>query len=220
MNIRQKESVIKTQLFNSLFIEAKNEVPSPHHKVMIIMHGLGDRKESFVDIASEINVTGLAYLLIDAPRPYPIGHSWYEIPPGNPQIGIHESSEMILKLIDELISAGYRHSDIFLCGFSQGGCMAIQTLLKLQTPLAGVVALSPRIYEEYLPITVSSEATKTPLFIAHGEFDGVIPFKQTMNGAQKLADLGYEVQFNSYDMDHEIDVIEIRDVREWLNEYL
>src|SRR5690606_1010132 len=130
---------------------------SPHHKIMIIMHGLGDRKESFVDIAAEINVTGLAYLLIDAPRPYPIGHSWYEIPPGNPQIGIHESSEMILKLIDELVSAGHKHSDIFICGFSQGGCMAIQTLLKLETPLAGVVALSPRIYEEYLPTTVSSE---------------------------------------------------------------
>lgn len=220
MNIRQKESAIKTQLFNSLFIEAKNEVPSPHHKVMIVMHGLGDRKESYVDLVSEINVTGLAYFLIDAPRPYPIGHSWYEIPPGNPQIGIHESSEMILKLIDELVSAGYKHSDIFICGFSQGGCMAIQTLLKLQTPIAGVVALSPRIYEEFLPTEISENILSTPLFIAHGEFDSVIPFKQTMEGAQKIANLGFEIQFNGYDMDHEIDVIEIRDVREWLNEYL
>ena len=97
------------------------------NKVMIVMHGLGDSMDSYVDVTKEINVTGLHYILVNAPRPYFFGHSWYDIPPGNPRIGIDESVEILLSCIEELKKEGFESEDIFLLGFSQGGCIAFET---------------------------------------------------------------------------------------------
>lgn len=211
---------MKTTQFSSLFIEAKHEVPSPHHKVMIVMHGLGDCKENYLPFIGEINVTGLAYVLIDAPRAYPIGSSWYDLPPANPMIGVKESSDMVIKLIEELKAHGYQNEDIFLCGFSQGGCIALHTFFNYNQKLGGIVALSPRVFYSELNKSLSDQAKKTPLFMAHGEFDPVIPYTEVSEAQHLIREQGLDVSFYAYEMEHEIDPIEMKDLREWLNEYL
>lgn len=214
---------MKTQILDSFYIPSSDISPTNSQKLMILMHGLGDSLESYKVLAQEINVTGLGYLLLNAPKKYYFGYSWYDLPPKDPSIGIDNSTSTITKIIDEVISnnPGLNYDDIFLAGFSQGGCVSLETAYKLEHKLAGIILLSPRIYPEHLPEKQLSTCLKeTPVFCAHGDNDPVIDINQTKSGIEKLRELGANVTFHSYRIEHEIDIDEIIELRKWLNEHL
>lgn len=214
---------MKTQILDSFYIPSSDITPTNAQKVMILMHGLGDSLESYKVLAQEINVTGLAYLLLNAPKKYYFGYSWYDLPPNDPSVGIKENSKKLNSIIEEIVSSNenINYSDIFLAGFSQGGCMTLETAYQLEHKLAGLVLMSPRIYPEHLPSGQLSKCLKeTPIFCAHGKLDPVIDINQTKAGIAHLQSKGAKVDFFEYEMEHEIDIDEIIQVRNWLNEYL
>tara|TARA_R110000868_G_scaffold104087_8_gene286305 strand:- start:9144 stop:9752 length:609 start_codon:yes stop_codon:yes gene_type:complete len=197
------------------------DIPAPEGpygpaKKMIIMHGRGDVKESFIPISREINLTGLSYRLLDAPTPFMFGYSWYAAAPQNPIPDIKTSIALILENIKSLdIST----EDIFIAGFSQGAALALEVALASETRFAGVVCLSPRIFIRDELIN-SKMLNQIDCFMAHGEYDEMIPFAETHNGIEKLKEKGLNVEFHSYPMGHEIEIEEIQSLRAWLIERL
>jgi len=196
--------------FEYKFLKAKTE----SKKVMIVMHGLGDSLESYIPLVKELEIDDLNYFLINAPLDYPIGSSWYDIPPGNPQAGIEMSCEKIKKLISELAEQGIDRSDLFIMGFSQGGCIALEFLSRTSDILAGVVALSPRIYLN--TDNLKTHFFKVPLFAAHGEYDPVIPFKETAHKINAIEKDHSDLVFKSYPMEHSICLEELQELKKWL----
>ena len=200
-------------MLNTHFIPAAPG-PFPASKHILIMHGRGDVKESFIPFVKELNLTGVSFTLVDAPNPFMFGYSWYPLPPTNP---LQEVREARLQL-DQLISSlSFSTEDIFLLGFSQGGAMAIEHGLLSPHNFAGVIALSPRIFlrDELLTIKKAS----TPIFIAHGKYDDVIPYSETKANVDQLKS-AHQIVFKDYEMGHEIDIMEILDLRKWINEHL
>ena len=207
----------KSNYFISKFIKT-NSFGFPNHKIMIVMHGLGDQLDSYIPLVKEINVTGMNYVLINAPRTYPIGFSWYDIPPLDPRPSINESLELLSKLIKELINVDFSYEDIYIMGFSQGGAMSIELANFLNKKLGGVLALSPRIYMN--PYKISQGLKDTPFFSSHGRFDDVIPFKETHQALMQMKPQIKDFSFFSYDINHEICYDEIVKIREWLNNHI
>ena len=82
--------------------------------------------------------------------------------------------------------------------------MALHTGLRYRQRLAGILALSC-----YIPLagTLATERQAvnqhTPLFIAHGDYDAVIPMRYGQQSAEALQSLGYAVDWNDYGMGHE-----------------
>lgn len=185
-------------------------------KKMLIMHGRGDVKESFIPFVKEVNVTGLGYRLVDAPTPFFFGHSWYPMPPEDPIAEIKRSCELIHECIQTMECPS---EEIFLAGFSQGGAMAIEMALTSGLNFAGIVALSPRIFlrDELIE---KAKNSNLDYFIAHGKFDDVIPFEETNSRVKELQKCGLKIEFHPFDCAHEIDVLEILALRNWLNERL
>ncbi|ATH07357.1 hypothetical protein BIY24_05220 [Halobacteriovorax marinus] len=212
--------MISSKIFESTFLPAKFNGPKSSSKIMIVMHGLGDHKASYKDFALEVNLTGLDYLLINAPTPYYFGFSWYDLPPAEPRDGILNSIEMLERLIDELQAKGYQDEDIFICGFSQGGCIALHTFLSMERKFAGIIGLSPRIYLDKMGVQEKEIHRETPIFIAHGIHDQAIDFNEVQDQVKRLKSHSLNIEFNEYDMGHEIDISEIRDLAKWLNERL
>ncbi|WP_164848370.1 alpha/beta hydrolase [Halobacteriovorax sp. HLS] len=208
--------MFSSKVLDSTFLPAKFSGPVSSTKIMILMHGIGDNKNSYVDIANELNQTCLDFLLVNAPKPYLFGFSWYDLPPGNPIEGIHNSIDLIEELINELTAHGYKNEDIFIAGFSQGGCIAIHSFLKLKRKFAGVICLSPRIYLERMEYKHSDILSETPIFIAHGQVDQAIPFKDVEQQTLTLLDDGLDIEWHEYHMGHEIDIEEIQHLRKWL----
>lgn len=204
-----------SNFFTTKFIETQS-FGQPNFKIMIVMHGLGDQLESYIPLVKEINITGINYLLINAPRSYPIGYSWYEMPPQEPRKSINESVKLLKELIAELLEDGFSYEDIFIMGFSQGGAMAIELTQSLDKALGGIIALSPRIYMN--TDKLSKGFKNTPLFSAHGRYDEAIPFNETKASLMTIKPQLKDFSFLEYDMSHEICFEEIVEIRKWLNE--
>lgn len=204
---------------DSFLIEAVNKGMTSGKKLMIVLHGRGDTLDSYKTLTKEINVTGLNYLLVNAPFTEFFGYTWYD-----DSFSFDPRYQRSMDLLEQTFSycenQGLKSEDIFLFGFSQGGRMVLDLLLRLNKELAGVVAFSPRPSRHEPFPHVSDREAKTPVLMAHGLYDDIIPFKETQELAIKWQQSFPNNTFRSYEMGHEMDIFQIQHLREWLNEYL
>ncbi len=208
----------------SELIYARSEIdisqqPKTDFKIMLVMHGYGDSLVPYRIFTQEVNITNCHYLLLNAPLEYFGGYAWYHLPPEDPKESIAAPVKLILDEINFLLEEGFKKEDILLCGFSQGGCMALSAAMAFGEKLGGVIALSPKTYPFMLD-DLTKSFLETPTFIAHGTEDSVIPFQDVNSWASNLLKSHSNLRFEKYSMGHEIDIDEIHDLRDWLNEQL
>ncbi|HEX7155871.1 MAG TPA: dienelactone hydrolase family protein [Burkholderiaceae bacterium] len=198
---------------------------------VIWLHGLGADGYDFVPIVREFDALGvppLRYVFPHAPmRPVTIngGHvmrAWYDIRVADlaqredPE-GIRASQAQVDKLIEREVARGVARGRIVLAGFSQGGAIVLHTAIRQPQPVAGVVALSC-----YLPLdgTVDAEATAasraTPILMAHGTTDPVVPFERGRRSRERLDALGFQVQWHEYPIQHGLCADEVGDIARFL----
>ena len=201
----------------------------PQHSI-IWLHGLGADGQDFVPIVDELNLpVAVRFIFPHAPmRPVTINggyvmRAWYDIAGSSidelqDEEGIRASQAAIEALVAQEVARGIAPDHIFLAGFSQGGSIALHTALRQTVPLAGVLALSA-----YLPMSdsVNSEALPatriTPIFMAHGRGDPVVPFELGIASRETLIRLGYAVEWHEYSMQHSVCEQELRDIEIWLS---
>ncbi|MDS4027197.1 MAG: PHB depolymerase family esterase [Candidatus Contendobacter sp.] len=202
---------------------------------VIWMHGLGADAHDFESIVPELDLPaelGVRFVFPNAPiRPVTINggmqmRAWYDVfstdlPRRADPDGVCASEQAISALLEREQQRGVPAERIVLAGFSQGGAMALHTGLRYPNRLAGILALSC-----YLPLASQlngerrPENQPTPIFIAHGDYDAVIPIHYGQQSAESLQRLGYRLEWQDYDMSHEVCWEEIRDVARWLRRVL
>jgi len=204
----------------------------PARGCVIWMHGLGADASDMAGLAEHPLIAALPvrHVFIDAPvRPVTLNagmsmRAWYdimgmELTDREDKKGILESEQGILAVIDAQIAAGFRHEQIVLAGFSQGGAMALYTALHREKKLGGVIALS-----SYLPMAsqcLAALSLDTPFFLAGGEYDPIVRPDWTRQSQQWLSAKGYKnITWRQYPMEHNICVQEISDIAAWLSTHL
>jgi phospholipase/carboxylesterase len=209
--------------------------PSPEWSVLWL-HGLGADGHDFAPIVPELLVRdgsrrgwpALRFVFPHAPvRAVTINNgvrmrAWYDIRDMNlanraDEAGVDESVAQTEALIAREAARGIPASRVLLAGFSQGGAIALATALRRPQPLAGVVALSTYLpMAERLAKEASAAAHTQPLFMAHGQFDPVVPYAGGDFSAHKLRALGFNVDWHAYPMAHQVCAEEIRDLGDWM----
>lgn len=202
--------------------------PQPNASI-IWLHGLGADGYDFAPVAQELNLPiPVRFIFPHAPRrPVTLnnGHvmpAWYDI--AHPDLashqdgaGIRASTAEIEALIAAELAKGLTPSRILLAGFSQGGVIALYTGLRQNAALGGILALST-----YLPLPdmLAAEATEasrqTPVYLAHGTYDDIIPYSAGMATADWLRRAGYRVDWHHYPMAHSVCAQEIQDIRAFI----
>ncbi len=199
---------------------------------VIWLHGLGADGHDFEPIAAAMNVTRLPptrFVFPHAPlRPVTINagyvmRAWYDIVSADfstrredPE-GVRQSAALTETLIARENARGIADEHIVLAGFSQGGAVALHTGLRHPNRLAGILALST-----YVPLaeTVNSERhpanAHTPVFMAHGREDSVIPYAFAKLSYGLLSQLGQPVSWHAYFADHTVCPEELQDIENWL----
>jgi phospholipase/carboxylesterase len=135
--------------------------------------------------------------------------------------GVRASQTSVEELIAREASRGIPAARVVLAGFSQGGAIALQTGLRHAERLAGIMALST-----YLPLapTLAAEASAAnrgvPIFMAHGQYDSMIPIERAAISRDVLRKAGYDVEWHDYPMEHAVCREEIDDVATWLGRVL
>ncbi len=205
---------------------------------VIWMHGLGADGNDFAPIVRELDLgaaPAIRFVFPHAPmQPVTINNgyvmrAWYDVTFGDleghskraDEKGVRASQAAIECLIDREVARGVPEAHIVLAGFSQGGAIAPQTGLRHANALAGIMSLS-----SYLPLaeSLAAEASpanvKTPIFMAHGTQDPVVPHGMGAHSRIMLDELGYRVEWHEYPMPHSVCLEEIADIGIWLTRVL
>jgi phospholipase/carboxylesterase len=201
---------------------------------VIWLHGLGADGHDFEPIVPHLLWPGAPAIRFVFPhaaiRPVTVNggmsmRAWYDIVSidsdrGHDAAGIKQSMAQTQQLIAREVERGIAPERIVLAGFSQGGAIAIQVALRQPPPLAGLIALSTYLVladELKSEATAwSSELANLPAFMAHGRLDPVVPFAMGENAAKTLRELGCEVSWQSYPIQHSVSMDEIKDISAWL----
>ena len=202
---------------------------------VIWMHGLGADGHDFEPIVPEITQRGeraLRFIFPHAPiRPvtinggYPM-RAWYDIAAidrrtADDESGIRSSQAVIDTLVRHENSRGIASERIVLAGFSQGGAMAMFAGTRYGEKLAGIMGLSCYLLLERQLLTERSTVNlSTPVFLAHGTQDPVVPVTLGEHACQVLQAAGYTIEWHAYQMPHSLCPQEVTDIAAWLRRVL
>jgi len=205
---------------------------------VIWMHGLGADGNDFAPVVPGLGLPrtpAIRFVFPHAPmRPVTINNglvmrAWYDVTFADlegtserpDESGVRDSREKIAALIGRELQRGIASERIVLAGFSQGGAMALETGLRYPSRLAGVIALSTYLpLAHSLPQEAAAANRATPVFMAHGTFDPVVPYAMGAGSRTLLAGLGYPVEWHEYAMQHSVCPDEIEDIAKWLTRIL
>ena len=205
---------------------------------VIWLHGLGADGNDFAPIVDELDLEGappIRFVFPHAPvRPVTINNgmmmrAWYDVLMGDlegtsrraDERGVRESQALVGALIEREAGRGIPTEKIVLAGFSQGGAVTLQTGLRYPRRLAGMMALSTYLpLAESLPQEAAPANRQTPIFMAHGVYDGVIPLMMGAGSMTLLTGMGHAVEWHQYPMQHSVCPQEIEDIGAWLRRVL
>ena len=203
----------------------------PKPSVAVIwLHGLGADGHDFEPVVPELGLPAskpVRFIFPNAPqRPVTINmgmrmRAWYDVLQmgggAEDEGGIRDSQGLVEKLVEREKTRGIPARRVVLAGFSQGGAIVLQTALRQQERLAGVMALST-----YLPLAPKLAAERQainndlPIFMAHGSYDPMIPLNRAQRSRDALLALGYAVEWHEYPMPHSVCPEEIADIAAFL----
>ncbi|MGZ3768205.1 MAG: alpha/beta hydrolase [Bdellovibrio sp.] len=208
--------MITTQLFKYKFIPSKKK----SDKLMIVLHGRGDSIRPFYSFDDELNIPEMNYLLLNAPRRFMDGYTWYGEPPFQSK-GVLKIREKLFDLLNDLEIQGWKSENIFFFGFSQGCLISADIGLNYPKKLAGVIGISG--YFNFYPrwrSNISADAKKTPWLFTHGHQDDVLPLEETKYGVFKLMKTGLQIKWVEMEKDHSLKDEEYPIIKRWVREQI
>jgi len=204
--------------------------PNPTFSI-IWMHGLGADGHDFEPLVPELLERGmpaLRFVFPHAPvRPVTINNgyqmrAWYDIVgidrrSAEDFAGIAASAASLGELIQAENQRGVPTERIAIAGFSQGGAMALHIATRHDAKFAGVIALSCYLPQSRELASRNAANQQTPIFMAHGTQDPVVPYPLGDESRRLLEGAGYPVEWHAYPMPHSLCEPEVRDIRAFLS---
>ena len=221
---------------NNMNIEEKNfniyitPKDGKYTHVIIFLHGLGDIAKSYKSFFFDTTVlpTDIPIKIVLLQSPYkrvildrPVGTSWFTIlnfPMCSKDDYIFKEAEMVKKDVEKVIEEEAKlidgkYENIYIGGFSQGGCISLLVGLTYEHLIGGVISLSSYLFPE---IEIKDDKKNLNIFVGHGEDDNVISYSTSMEEMKRIENFkGFEK--HSYPgKKHTITLEEIDDIRNFL----
>ncbi|MBK6865551.1 MAG: carboxylesterase [Ideonella sp.] len=198
---------------------------------LIVLHGLGADGTDFIPMCDALDLAAVGPVRCVMPRaperPVTINNgyrmrAWYDILGTDLQrredeAGLRESVRQVHALLDREVARGVPARRIVLAGFSQGCAITLLAGLRYRERLAGLAGMSG-----YLPLADTTAGERdsanhdTPVFLAHGRSDPMVPIARGMAARDALAALGHDVQWEDYPMEHSVCMEEVTALNRWL----
>lgn len=202
----------------------------PVDAVMVLLHGLGADGHDFVDLVPEFSQSlNLKVLLPHAPvQPLTIAAgepvtSWYDIlSTGQKRVINQEQLAHSVSRVHHIIQDQQLDADtpLVIAGFSQGGAVALECFSHLPVTFSGCLAMSTYLINAPTLSPENHPNAQTPVLMQHGIQDPVVPYALGEQSAQRLQELGFHVNFESYTMQHQVCLEQLKSIQHWLHTLL
>ena len=166
-------------------------------RVIIALHGWTGNINSLKPIAKLWKLPETEWAYIQGPyKAKPGGYSWFG---GNNKIGwkYEESFQKLNDLIKDLLMHGYQNKEIYILGFSQGACFAMEYMIRQQFSLGGIIPISGFIKNKIdfkKDQNILSQNTK--VLLLHGDNDDMIYPEESKIAYKLFVELGYRVELH------------------------
>jgi phospholipase/carboxylesterase len=188
---------------------------------LILLHGRGGSAEDILALGQALTEDRLALLAPSAP-----GHTWYPYsflaPRPQNEPALSSALRQVEAALAQAKSAGLDASQIALCGFSQGACLATEFVARHPQRYAGLLAFTGGLIgplEE--PISLSGHLAGTPILLSSGDPDPHAPWKRVQQSGDLLSGIGGKVTLQRYPgRPHTILPEEVENGRQLLSELL
>lgn len=182
-------------------------------KALILLHGRGGTARNILNIADQLCESDL---YIAAPQA--TNNTWYpysfmdEERLNEPYLSL--SINGIKDLIDQTAKHIPKHQ-IFIVGFSQGACLALEISSRFATKYGGIVAFTGGLMGRKIDERkYQGDFKKTKVFISNGNHDPFIPLFRSEQSKELMEKLGAHVLLKVYeDKPHTITEDEIKFVK-------
>ena len=203
-------------MHNNLLVEGGMPVIQAE-KAMILLHGRGGSARDIISLAERFNVENF-YIV----APQATNNSWYPYsflaPEEQNEPWLSSAVEVVKKLIDE-IALIIGTENIYIMGFSQGACLALETASRYAVNYAGVIGFTGGLIGDSVnPAKYSGNFNATKVFIGNSDNDPHVPVERSEQTKVIMESLGANVRLNIYPgMAHTIIKDEIETVSDWMN---
>ncbi|MBD2099820.1 alpha/beta hydrolase [Leptolyngbya sp. FACHB-261] len=193
--------------------------------LMVVLHGWGSNPQDLAGLVPYLGLPQVEYQLPAGPFRHPHsanGRAWYDLSFGfgsSPQAqnGLLQSRQALLSWLEGLeASTGIPPERTVLAGFSQGGAMTLDVGLRFSKPLAGLICMSGYLVE----LPPASQVSRSPILVTHGRRDQVVPLQAAQATRDALQKVGLKVQYQEFDMGHEVNPAALAEVGRFLSSQL
>lgn len=206
------------------YVHRTPTIKSVNPPLLILLHGTGSNEQDLFSFADQLPGK---FLVVSVRAPYTIekgSYTWYELhfengkPISNNTQG-EQSRKTILSFIEQLKSKhDFDASQVYLCGFSQGGIMSYSVALTAPEKIKGIAVMSGRLLDDVKTKVAAKESLKKlNLFIAHGTKDQVINVQSARDAKNYIEGLGLTPHYKEYPEQHTISREMFTDLVNWLN---
>lgn len=201
-------------------VPPSTDQPSPY-PTLILLHGRGTNEDDLLGLVPYLDPR-LFVISVRAPFAFPFGGwTWYEIHevggPHPPQF-----EESFHRLVQFLADAKQHYPvdprRVFLLGFSMGTVMSFALSLTKPEEIAGVVAHSGYVPEQTSLTLAWDKLQNTSFFVAHGEYDPVIPVHFGRRAKELLVAAKADITYREYPIAHQVNEESLTDLAEWLKQ--
>lgn len=166
--------------------------------VLILLHGRGGSAEDMIGLGRALTSDRLALLAPQAP-----GHTWYPYsflaPRQQNEPYLSSALKQVEAVLAKATSAGLAISQVALCGFSQGACLATEFVARHPQRYAGLLAFTGGLIgplEE--PISLTGDLAGTPVLLSSGDPDPHVPWKRVQQSGELLTSIGGQVMLQRF----------------------
>lgn len=201
-------------------IETAGAPPQAADAAVVLLHGRGSSANYMLTLIDEFLHHGVMYL-----APQAAHSSWYPrsgygpLEANEPWLssGLGQISEALKIAAD----AGIPPERTLLFGFSQGGCLASEFVMRNPRRYGGLIVLSGSLLGPETDRNSEGSIDGTPVFLGCSEVDPHVPSKRIKSSAQSFEKLGGEVHYSLYDdLGHAINDDEIQQISSFIERLL
>jgi phospholipase/carboxylesterase len=192
---------------------------------ILALHGWGASAHDLIGLAPILHGGGALVLCPQGPVAFEIGQGyvgfgWFELsqvrPPTIAEIG--RATDGVRAFLEAAQSRyPIDRRKIVVMGFSQGGVIAYDLVLRDPGRFAGLIALSSWLPAELDDAILTQPGHESfPALVVHGTQDQMIPVTRAQESRERLLKRRLSLTYREYEMEHGIAPEALRDIVGWL----
>jgi phospholipase/carboxylesterase len=183
-------------------------------KALILLHGRGGTAHGMLTLTEQLGINHFYTVAPQAAHNTWYPYSFLEEERFNEPY-LSSSVKAIKDLIDQIEIYIPKHQ-IFILGFSQGACLALETSSRFATKYGGIIAFTGGLIGQTIDVNnYQGNFENTKIFISNGDQDPHIPLIRSQKSKEVLKSLDADVTLKIYKgKSHSISKDEIEFVKE------